>query len=100
MAEKQTIDGARVRHIAKLAALSLDDAEAEALTNDLARIVAYVEELEAVDTSAVPPTAHVQLEAMPLRADEVKPCLPREEALAAAPRTDHDGFAVPTFVES
>jgi aspartyl-tRNA(Asn)/glutamyl-tRNA(Gln) amidotransferase subunit C len=99
MADKK-IDRARVMHIAKLAALSLRDEEADALAADLARIVAYVEELDTVDTKDVPPTAHVQLGRAKLRPDETKPCLPHDEALAAAPRTEHGGFAVPAFVES
>jgi Asp-tRNA(Asn)/Glu-tRNA(Gln) amidotransferase C subunit len=36
---------------------------------------------------------------MPLRKDEVHPCLSHADALAAAPQVDADGFAVPTFVE-
>ena len=46
----------------------------------------------------VPPTAHVQLDRLPLRDDVVKPCLTHDEALAQAPSVDGDGFAVPTFV--
>jgi aspartyl-tRNA(Asn)/glutamyl-tRNA(Gln) amidotransferase subunit C len=94
------IDRARVMHVAKLAALSLRDEEAEALAKDLARIVAYVEELDQVDTKDVPATAHVQLERAALRADEVKAGLAHDDALAAAPRAEHEGFAVPTFVEN
>jgi aspartyl-tRNA(Asn)/glutamyl-tRNA(Gln) amidotransferase subunit C len=94
-----TVDRKLVLHVAKLASLSLSEAEVDRFAGELARIVGYVEQLEAVDTRDVPPTAHVQLDRMPLRADEERPCLPREEALAAAPQVDADGFAVPTFVE-
>ena len=94
------IDRARVHHIAKLAALSLSDAEAEGFAQELDAIVRYVEELDALDTSRVAPTAHVQLERAPLREDAVLAGLSRDEALAAAPRVEHDGFAVPAFVES
>jgi aspartyl-tRNA(Asn)/glutamyl-tRNA(Gln) amidotransferase subunit C len=93
------IDRKLVLHVAKLASLSLSDSEVDRFAGELARIVSYVEQLEQVDTRDVPPTAHVQLARMPLRPDEVRPCLTREEALAAAPQVDADGFAVPTFVE-
>jgi aspartyl-tRNA(Asn)/glutamyl-tRNA(Gln) amidotransferase subunit C len=93
------IDRKLVLHVAKLASLSLSDAEVDRFAGELARIVGYFEQLDGVDTRDVPPTAHVQLDRMPLRADEVRPCLPREEALAGAPQVDADGFAVPTFVE-
>jgi aspartyl-tRNA(Asn)/glutamyl-tRNA(Gln) amidotransferase subunit C len=94
-----TVDRKLVLHVAKLASLSLSDAEVDRFAGELARIVGYVEQLDAVDTRDVPPTAHVQLDRMPLRPDEARPCLPRDEALAAAPQVDADGFAVPTFVE-
>jgi aspartyl-tRNA(Asn)/glutamyl-tRNA(Gln) amidotransferase subunit C len=88
-----------VQHVAKLASLSLSEAEAERFAKELATIVDYVAQLDALDTRDVPPTAHVQLDRMPLRADEARPCLPHDEALAQAPAVDEGGFAVPTFVE-
>lgn len=91
------IDRALLHHVAELASLSLSDAEADKLTGELAAIVRYVSELDAVDTSNVPPTAHVQLQSASLRADEVQPCLSHEDALAQAPRAAHGGFAVPAF---
>jgi len=98
-APRITIDRARVEQIAKLAALSLEEDEVEALARDLAAIVSYVEELEALDTTDVPPTANVRLGASQWREDAVQPGLSHEDALAQAPRAEHDGFAVPAFVE-
>lgn len=93
------IDRALVLHVAKLASLSLSDAELDRFTGELARIVGHVEQLDALDTRDVPPTAHVQLDRMPWRADETRPGLSHDEALAQAPQVDADGFAVPAFVE-
>jgi aspartyl-tRNA(Asn)/glutamyl-tRNA(Gln) amidotransferase subunit C len=95
----QTIDDARVRHVAKLASLSLSDEEATRFAGELAKIVDYVAMLEALDTRDVPPTAHMQLSRMPLRPDDPVPSLPHEEALAQAPRVEGEGFAVPAFVD-
>jgi aspartyl-tRNA(Asn)/glutamyl-tRNA(Gln) amidotransferase subunit C len=89
----------RVRRVAKLAALSLDDVEAEELAGDLDRILAYFSELDALDTTDVPPTAQVQATHAAWRADELTPCLGHDEALAAAPRVEDDGFAVPAFMD-
>jgi aspartyl-tRNA(Asn)/glutamyl-tRNA(Gln) amidotransferase subunit C len=94
------IDRALISHVAQLSSLSLTDAEAEKLTGELAAIVAYVSELETLDTSNVPPTAHVQLERTTWRADDVEPCLSHEDALSQAPRVASEGFAVPPFVDS
>jgi aspartyl-tRNA(Asn)/glutamyl-tRNA(Gln) amidotransferase subunit C len=88
-----------VHHVARLASLSLGEAEAARFEQDLAKIVAYVAQLEELDTAEVPATAHVQLDRLPLREDAVRPCLSHEEAMAQAPSVEADGFAVPTFVE-
>lgn len=93
------IDGALVRHVAKLASLSLSEEEAARFAGELAKIVAYVAQLDALDTSGVPPTAHVLLDRMPLRPDEPRPCLGHDDALAQAPRVEGEGFAVPAFVD-
>ena len=95
----RTIDRDTVLHVASLSALSLTDAEADRFAAELARIVAYVELLEQLDTSDVPPTAHVRLDHTPWRDDEPRACLTHADALAQAPRPEHGGFAVPTFVE-
>jgi aspartyl-tRNA(Asn)/glutamyl-tRNA(Gln) amidotransferase subunit C len=93
------IDRAVVLHVAKLSALSLSEAEVNRFSLELGRIVGYVEQLDALDTADVPPTAHVQLDRLPVRADEPVPCLSRDEVLAQAPQVENEGFAVPAFVE-
>jgi aspartyl-tRNA(Asn)/glutamyl-tRNA(Gln) amidotransferase subunit C len=93
------IDRAVVVHVAKLASLSLSEAETDRFASELDRIVAHVQELDQLDTRDVPPTAHVQIDRMPLRGDEGRPCLPHADALSQAPRVEDEGFAVPTFVD-
>ncbi len=93
------MDRAQIRHVAELAELELTDEEEERLAAEIGRIVAYVHELDAIDTKDVPPTAHVMAETPPLREDEPQPGLSHDDALAGAPRAAHGGFEVPTFVE-
>jgi aspartyl-tRNA(Asn)/glutamyl-tRNA(Gln) amidotransferase subunit C len=93
------IDRTLVVHVAKLASLSLSDAEADRLTGELASIVGYVEQLDELDTRDIPPMTHVQLDRAPWRPDEQRPGLSHEDALAQAPSVERGGFAVPTFVE-
>ena len=93
------VDRALVQHVAKLSSLSLSDAEADKFAGALAKIVGYVAQLEELDVKDVAPTAHVQIDRMPLRADEQRPCLSHEDALAGAPRVENEGFAVTSFVE-
>jgi aspartyl-tRNA(Asn)/glutamyl-tRNA(Gln) amidotransferase subunit C len=96
----QTIDRAQIEHVAVLSSLSLTDAEAAKMTEEIGAILKYVDELAALDTTDVPPTMHVQLERTAWRPDEVQPGVSHEEALAQAPRAAQGGFAVPGFVES
>jgi aspartyl-tRNA(Asn)/glutamyl-tRNA(Gln) amidotransferase subunit C len=93
------MDRAQIRHVALLAELELTPDEEERLASEMGRIVAYFAELDAIDTSNVPPTAHIVTETSPLRPDEVAPGLDQERALAGAPQAAHGGFCVPTFVE-
>lgn len=88
-----------VRRIAGLAHLALSPEEAARMTRELGSILTYVRQLEAIDVTGVPPTAHVQIERLPLRADELQGGLEHEQALAEAPRVAQDGFAVPAFVD-
>jgi len=88
-----------VSRVAMLASLSLDEAEAARFQSELPTIVAHFAQLDELDTRDVPATAQVQLDRLPVRADQVTPCLSHEDALAAAPSVEGGGFAVPTFVE-
>lgn len=88
-----------VLHVAKLAKLELLPDEVEPLMKDLDRILQYVEVLAELDVDGVLPTAHVAVDAAPLREDEQHVGLSNEQALSQAPRTVDGGFAVPAFVE-
>lgn len=84
--------------VSLLARLSLTAAELDRMTAQLASIVTYVEQLGEVDTSAVEPMAHaVELSGV-FRADELRPSLPREAALANAPQQDGEFYLVPAVL--
>jgi len=88
-----------VRRVAALARLRLEPAEEERLTADLAHILDAFERLRALDTSAVPPTAHVEDFGACLRADEVLNPAADEALLANAPARDGRLFRVPKIIE-
>ena len=54
------------------------------------------EEVGELDLAEVQPTSHVIEVTGALRADEPRPCLPREVVLAQAPAVSDDGFLVPS----
>ena len=89
----------RVRATADLARLDLKDSEVAPLAAQIQKILGYIAELDALDTTDVHPTSHVLDLAMPLRADVPRPGVNREEALAQAPRAEAGAFVVPQFVE-
>ena len=93
MSEKLTED--QVRHVAKLARLDLCDEEVRTFRGQLDAILAYVAQLEEVDTSEVAPLTHCLAVKNVLRADVVRPSLSNEEALANAPQRDGEFFAIP-----
>jgi aspartyl-tRNA(Asn)/glutamyl-tRNA(Gln) amidotransferase subunit C len=93
------MDRAQIHHVANLAELELTEEEETRLAAEIGRIVAYVAELDALDTSNVPPTAHMTANHAPLRPDEHRQGLSHDDALASAPNAAHGGFSVPTFVE-
>ena len=95
---------ADVERIAALAHLELTDDEKPLFTRQLADILDYAEQLQAVDTTGVPATAHVNTADSGAqgveRADEPRPCLPVADALANAPDAARDAglFRVPRVI--
>jgi aspartyl-tRNA(Asn)/glutamyl-tRNA(Gln) amidotransferase subunit C len=83
-----TLTIADVERIAALAMLELTEEEKQLFTRQLADILAYAEQVQAVDTSGVAATAHVLAGHRLERDDEPKPSLPVEDALANAPDAD------------
>jgi aspartyl-tRNA(Asn)/glutamyl-tRNA(Gln) amidotransferase subunit C len=87
-----------VDHIAKLARLEFTKEEKEKFTHQLNEILAYVEQLNKLDTGNVEPLAHVIDLNNVFRRDEVKPGLTTEEALKNAPAKTEKFFKVPKVI--
>jgi len=85
-----------VEYVAALARLSLSDAEKERFTHQLNDILAYVEQLNKLDTTNVEPLEHVIDLTDVMRDDAVTPSLPREAALKNAPERTEKFFKVPS----
>ena len=91
---------ADVERIAALAQLELTDEEKRLFTTQLADILAYAEQVQAIDTSGVPATAHVNAAQRTEREDVPRPCLPVKDVLANAPDAAVDAglFRVPRVI--
>ncbi|HEY2497143.1 MAG TPA: Asp-tRNA(Asn)/Glu-tRNA(Gln) amidotransferase subunit GatC [Candidatus Angelobacter sp.] len=96
-----------VSYVANLANLELTDQERQRMLKDLNSILEYIDRLNELDTSNVPPMAQISASETSLedgnrgslRDDELRPCLPHTDALKNAPETDGDFFKVPRVIE-
>jgi aspartyl-tRNA(Asn)/glutamyl-tRNA(Gln) amidotransferase subunit C len=88
-----------VERIARLANLELTGDEKQLFTKQLADILAYAEQVQAVDTTGVEATAHVNAHGGE-RPDEPKPSLDVSEAVANAPDAAPEAglFRVPRVI--
>jgi aspartyl-tRNA(Asn)/glutamyl-tRNA(Gln) amidotransferase subunit C len=94
-----SVDSALVRRIAHLARIKVEEAEVERLRSELNAILAFVEELSAVDVSGVEPLTSVLPMTMKKRADIVTDGGIAGEILANAPEREDHFFVVPKVVE-
>ena len=87
----------QVLHVARLARLELSEEELEVMAGELSGVLGHIEKIsELGDLEDVQPTSHVVAVENALRADEPRPSLPREVALASAPDEAQGGFRVPS----
>ena len=88
-----------VAKVAVLARLRLSPDELAEFTGQLSSIVDFVTQLQSLDTRDVEPLAH-GVEVRNVFRDDVRgPSLPRDEALANAPKRNGDSFLVPAVLE-
>ena len=104
-----------VSYVAELANLELSEEERKGMLRDLNSILEYIDRLNELDTSEVPPMAQVsdrygvdqskqgsERFAYASREDVLeglRKSLPHDEALANAPDADGDFFRVPKVIE-
>ena len=86
----------QVLHVARLARLELTDDEIERYAGELSKVLDYIEKISELDLSGVEPTSHVVAVENVLRADQPRPSLPPDVALASAPDPAPGGFRVPS----
>ena len=89
----------QVEQVAMLARLELTDAESEILTGQMDAILAYVDKLNELNTDGIIPTSHAVPVENAFRADQVRPSIGAENALANAPERVDDFFRVPKIIE-
>jgi aspartyl-tRNA(Asn)/glutamyl-tRNA(Gln) amidotransferase subunit C len=87
-----------VAHVARLARLRLTPDELDRFAGQLGAVLEHARDVEALDVSDIPPTAHPLPLVNVLRDDVVIPSLDRAEVLAQAPEVEDCRFRVPRIL--
>ena len=94
-----TIDLKTVKHISKLARISVNDEKAKKLEKDLNSIFKWIEQLNELNTKKVEPLTSIAETTLRLRKDKVLSENIRDEILKNSPKDNKDYFVVPKVVE-
>jgi aspartyl-tRNA(Asn)/glutamyl-tRNA(Gln) amidotransferase subunit C len=93
------IDKHTIQRLAELSKLEFDEAESTEMEKDLNNMLAFVEQLKAVDVEGVEPLIFVnESNVNQLRKDEVVASTSQAEALKNAPQKDMYYFRVPKVI--
>ena len=88
-----------VKHIARLAAMRINDDEVRLMQQQLSDILAHFRTLTELDTEGVTPTGHTTDAHTVMRDDDEKPALQRDQTLANAPFVDGEFVRVRPVIE-
>ena len=94
-----TLDLKTVKHISKLARISVDEEKANKLAGDLNSIFNFIEKLNELKTENVEPLTSIAKTTLRLREDKIKSENIREKILKNSPENNEDFFVVPKVVE-
>lgn len=93
------LDKKTVAHIARLARIRVEDKDLEPIGKELDQILAWIEQLNEVDTGSVEPMTSVVAMKLKRRADRVTDGGYPEKIVANAPASAHGYFTVPKVIE-
>ena len=94
-----SIDKDTVKHISKLARISLDEKKISSLSKDLSSIMKFIEKLNELNTDKVTPLTSIINSSLKSREDEVKDGKIRDQILKNSPEKNEEFFVVPKVVE-
>ena len=94
-----SIDKDTVKHISKLARISLDENKVESLSKDLTSIMKFIESLKKLNTDKTTPLTSIINTSLVSRKDEVKDGKIRDQILKNSPEKNDEFFVVPKVIE-
>ncbi len=94
-----SIDKETIKHISKLARISLDDKKIDNLSKDLSSIIKFIEKLNKLNTDDNKPLTSIIDASLRFRKDEILEGKIREQILKNSPEKTDEFFVVPKVVE-
>ena len=94
-----SIDKDKIKHVSKLARISVDEKKIDGLTKDLSSIFKFIEQLNELNTDKVEPLSSILNEPLRFRKDEVNDGKIREKILKNSPEKNEEFFVVPKVIE-
>jgi len=94
-----SIDKNTVKHISKLARISLDENKVASLAKDLTSIMKFIESLNKLNTDKITPLTSIVNASLKSRKDEVKDGEIRDQILKNSPEKNDEFFVVPKVIE-
>ena len=94
-----SIDKDTVKHIAKLARISLDEKKINSLSRDLSSIMKFIEKLNELNTEKTVPLTSIINASLRSRKDEVSDEKIRDQILKNSPEKNEEFFVVPKVIE-
>ena len=94
-----SIDKDTVKHISKLARISLDEKKINNLSRDLSSIMKFIEKLNELNTNKTTPLTSIINASLKSRKDEVKDEKIRDQILKNSPEKNEEFFVVPKVID-
>ena len=94
-----SIDKDTVKHISKLARISLDEKKVDSLSKDLTSIMKFIENLNKLNTDKIEPLTSIINASLKPRKDEVNDGKIRDQILKNSPEKNEEFFVVPKVIE-
>ena len=93
------IDKDKIKHVSKLARISVDDKKINDLTKDLSSIFKFIEQLNELNTDKVEPLSSILNEPLRSRKDKINDGKIRDKILENSPKKNEEFFIVPKVIE-
>jgi aspartyl-tRNA(Asn)/glutamyl-tRNA(Gln) amidotransferase subunit C len=94
-----SIDKDKIKHVSKLARISINEKKIEDLTKDLSSIFKFIEQLNELNTDKVEPLSSILNEPLRSRKDEINDGKIRKTILENSPQKNEEFFVVPKVIE-